>query len=122
MTRGGANRKPETARIVQGTWRRDRDHPGLGIMPGAPPLTIALEGGAKAMWDRLVERLTRGRSVSDFDAEALALDAIHWSVATAAYAGRWAFPLSLTGEPRIATTYCTTRRSLGGGAKRRWSP
>lgn len=85
MPRGGNNRKTRRAKVVQGTFRRDRDRSGLPASPGIPTPPRELTGKARKKWDELVARPGLQQVLSPHDGEALAALCMHWAVMLTAF-------------------------------------
>jgi len=74
MSRGGNNRKPRTAKIIQGTFRKDRNPkreptPALIVDPPKPP--SGLNRWARKEWKRLAAELQDQQLLTTVDLAAL---------------------------------------------------
>ncbi len=65
---GGRNRKSAAVHALSGTLRKDR-HTFASAQPpiGAPPVSSALVGEARAEWDRMIVRLEASKTLSTVD-------------------------------------------------------
>ena len=74
MSRGGNNRKPRTAKIIQGTFRKDRNprkEPTPTLMAGPPKPPSGLNRWARREWKRLAAELHDQELLSVVDLPAL---------------------------------------------------
>jgi P27 family predicted phage terminase small subunit len=74
MPRGGQNRKPRQAKIVQGTFRKDRNpgrEPAPALWPAPPRPPAGLNRWARREWKRLAAELQEQQLLTTVDLVAL---------------------------------------------------
>lgn len=71
----GRPRKPTAAKVLDGSYRADRDGPIDGVVKGAgaPVPPADMTDAARAYWDRLCPQLVKAGVACESDSDALAL-------------------------------------------------
>jgi P27 family predicted phage terminase small subunit len=77
----GRPRKPTAAKILEGTWREDRDGDPALVVPaaGEPVCPVGLKGEALSMWERIVPRLVESGVARECDSDQLAAMCRWWA-------------------------------------------
>lgn len=76
MPRGGQNRKPRQAKIIQGTFRKDRNpnrEPMPPVLPTAPKPPAGMNRWARRMWKELISELMNQNLATTIDLVTLEL-------------------------------------------------
>ncbi len=79
---GGRPRKPTSAKILDGTFRADRDGPADSVVPapGSPVAPASLQGEALAFWNQIVPDLVARGVAAACDAPTLGYLCEWWSL------------------------------------------
>jgi len=103
---GGRPRKPAPIKILEGTFRADRDTPGV-IADGTPTPPASLKGDALRLWGEIVPGLVARGVANACDEQALAL-MVRWLAMAHRYtAAAEKMALSNKGLPRMANLAAT---------------